>query len=290
MEKFGEGLVFDADGWGYVSTGDRIERFTLAGERSTWAVTGGMPLGHVIQPDGTHLVCDVERRAVLHIAADGRELGVASSGTPDFPLRRPNDVELDAHGGFYFSDSAMESNDEHRVGRIFHVDAAGVTRLFDSRLANPNGLALSLDGARLLAAEDWLNRIHEYRLTGPGRAASKRVFANLPAKQGDQLGNQPDTLRLDAEGNLLVAHFGMKRIQVLDRGGRLVGSIPSGMWNTGGLAFAGPERELLFVSGGNDHDLHTPAVLVRIDLSATTIRGPRPPAGSSSPGLRSANR
>src|SRR5258708_35741943 len=106
-----EGVVFDHDGKGYLSEGDTIWQFTLDGNAHEWAKTGA-PNGHKVLADGTHLVCDATRHAVLHLAADGMSLEPASIECDGKPLRGPNDLTLDTPNvGFYFSDPG-ESSDQ----------------------------------------------------------------------------------------------------------------------------------------------------------------------------------
>jgi gluconolactonase len=62
--------VFDHEGRGYISWGKSITQFTLDGKHSVWAETGA-PNGHKILADGTHLVCDASRHAVLRLSAEG---------------------------------------------------------------------------------------------------------------------------------------------------------------------------------------------------------------------------
>ncbi|MEX0715716.1 MAG: SMP-30/gluconolactonase/LRE family protein [Planctomycetaceae bacterium] len=268
LPRFGEGLAFDRAGNGYVSCDGRVLRFTPAGEHAAWAETGGTPWGHDVKPDGTHLVCDPKRKAVLHLDAEGNELGIASAGLPDFPLRFPNDVCADVDGGFYFTDPSDEGSDENPIGRLYHVDERGRTRLIDSGLAYPNGLLLAPDGIRLFVAECWHNRIHVYRLAGPGRPVSKRVFADLPTRDGDteQTDNQPDGLAIDAEGNLHVGHWGMSRVQVLDPSGRLIRSYRTGLVNTANVFLAGPRGDQLIVTGGLRDEPDSPGAVVLFDL------------------------
>src|SRR4029079_19030823 len=73
-DHYSEGVVFDRDGYGYLSQGATIIRFDLGGKPTIWAETGGIPNGHKILPDGTHLVCDGKRHAVLHLSTSGRPL------------------------------------------------------------------------------------------------------------------------------------------------------------------------------------------------------------------------
>src|SRR6266540_380919 len=76
FRSFAEGIVFDATGSAYVSHGRVISRISPNGTKNVWAETGA-PSGHKILPDGTHLVCDTSRRAVLRLDAQGKILGAA---------------------------------------------------------------------------------------------------------------------------------------------------------------------------------------------------------------------
>lgn len=246
-----EGVVFDSQGHGYISSGPTIYQFELDGQHREWAETGA-PNGHKILPDGTHLVCDAGKHAVLRLDADGKPLTPAAIECDGKPLRGPNDLTLDPkNGGFYFTDPGG-SSDEKPIGTVHYVDADGRVVEVDSGLAFPNGIVLRPDGSRLLVAESQKNRILEYTLAGPGKKASRRVFAELPRKNPavGQIDNQPDGICLDPEGRLYVAHYGMKQVHVLDADGRLLASYDGGNLTTSNVAFGGHERRELFVTGG----------------------------------------
>jgi gluconolactonase len=97
-----------------------------------------------------------------------------------------------------------------------------------------------------------MNRILAYRVASPGKVEARRVFAELPQKDeaAGQIDNQPDGICLDAAGNLYVAHYGMKRVHVLDRAGKLLASFDGGNVTTSNVAFGGPKMDQLFVTGG----------------------------------------
>ena len=226
VARYSEGVVFDAEGNGYISHEDRVTRFTLDGKTTTFAVTGN-PNGHKILPDGTHLLCDGTGRVVLKLAADGTVIGPASKGD-DVPLRGPNDISLDlANDGFYFTDPG-DSTKENPVGTVRYV-RGGKTTVVAEGLAYPNGIVLTPDGKRLLVAESRENRVLEYAVVGPGTLGERRVFADLPTKAGEQTDNQPDGMCLDAAGNLYVAHYGMGQVQVLDPAGKLLRRYATGL-------------------------------------------------------------
>jgi len=266
-----EGVVVGRGGEVYVSDvyHGRIYRVGADGEARVWAETGA-PNGHKILADGTHLVCDGKERAVLRLDAGGRVVGKAASEYDGKPLRAPNDLTLDGRGGFYFTDPGGSSA-RNPIGTVHHVDARGRVRLVAGGLAFPNGIALRPGGRALLVGESGRNRILSYDLSAPGRAGRMRVFAELPTKQGGQIANEPDGLCLDAEGNLYVAHYGMRQVQVLSPSGKLLRRYAAGNLTTSNVAFGGPRMDQLYVTGALGEEKSTPGGLFRLDLKG--VRG-----------------
>ncbi len=246
-----EGVVFDHAGFGYISHKDTITRFSPDGVHETWAVTGA-PNGHKVLADGTHLVCDASHHAVLHLSASGAMLMPASKECDGTSLRGPNDLSLDsANGGVYFTDPGG-SGIERLIGTVHYIDHEGTTHLLDAGLAFPNGIVLRPNGKTLLVAESQKNRVLSYDVKSPGKLGPRKVFAELPKKQPGlgQIDNQPDGMCLDAAGNLYVAHYGMKQVQVLDSSGALIAQFDGGNMTTSNVAFGGSEMNQLFVTGG----------------------------------------
>lgn len=251
VPNYCEGVVFDHAGHGYISHGKTITKFNVDGTHETWVETGG-PNGHKVLADGTHLVCDHSRHAVLRLSADGELLEPASTECHGKPLRGPNDLSLDTpNGGFYFTDPGGSGID-NLIGTLHYVDRDGKTHLLDNGLAFPNGVVLLPSGKTLLMAESQRNRILAYKVTGPGQVGERTVFAKLPTKDESvgQIDNQPDGICLDATGNLLVAHYGMKQVQVLNPQGKLIARYDGGNVTTSNVAFGGPNNDQLFVTGG----------------------------------------
>ncbi|MEQ1829458.1 MAG: SMP-30/gluconolactonase/LRE family protein, partial [Pirellula sp.] len=253
VESYCEGVVFDGQGRGYISWKETVTRFELDGRNQEFAKTGA-PNGHKILADGTHLICDASQHAVVRLTADGKPLEPASKECDGKPLRGPNDLTLDPSGGFYFTDPG-ESSYEKPIGTVHYVDTAGKTHLVASGLAFPNGIVLTEDGKRLLVGESQLNRVLEYPVLSPGNVGSMRVFADLPKHaSGKRDDNQPDGMCLDVMGNLYVAHYGMQQVQVLDPQGELIRQYPGGNRQTSNVAFGGPKRDQLFVTGSINAD------------------------------------
>ena len=267
VPSYCEGIVFDHAGNAYVSHGRFVTRVSPDGKTSRWLDTGGAPNGHKVLADGTHLVCDGNLHAVLHVSADGKVLGKASEKSGDKPLRGPNDLSLDVkNNGFYFTDPGG-SDDKTLIGTVHYVDAKGVTHLCAEGLAFPNGIVLTPDGKRLLVAESKKNRVLEYPVEAPGKLGPMRVFCELPAKAGDQIDNQPDGMCLDTDGNLYVAHYGMRQVQVLDPTGKVVRRYPGGNLTTSNVAFGGPNLDTLYITGGLQGEGDSEGGLFRIKLA-----------------------
>jgi gluconolactonase len=259
-----EGVVFDRAGQAYISDTNHgtIYRVSPAGEATVWAKTTA-PNGHKILQDGTHLVCD--KGAVLHLDADGKRLADASNECDGKPLREPNDLTIDPKGGFYFTDPGGSSL-KNPIGTIHYVDPQGKTHLVAEGLAFPNGIVLRPDGKTLLVGESQQNRILAYDMTAPGKLGERRVLATLPSKQGDQIANEPDGMALDEQGNLYVAHYGMHTVQVVSPDGKLLRSYPGGNLTTSNVAFAGPGRDRLYITGALSDEKTSKGALWRLDL------------------------
>jgi gluconolactonase len=256
---YSEGVVVDYDGNLYFSHGKVITRVGVSdGAVSTWAETGA-PNGHKILADGTHLVCDASHHAVLHLDASGKMMPPASAESDGRPLRGPNDLTLDPKGGFYFTDPGGSSA-EKPIGTVHYVDPRGVTHTVASGLAFPNGIVLRPGRSELLVAESKKNRILAYPVARPGVLGEAKVLVDLPAKGEGQIDNQPDGIALDEAGNLYVAHYGMRQVQVVSPRGEVIRRYPGGNLTTSNVAFAGPNMDQLFVTGGG------PGALFRLDL------------------------
>jgi gluconolactonase len=278
VPNYCEGVCFDHAGNGYISWGKSITKFSLDGKNAVWVETGA-PNGHKILADGTHLVCDASHHAVLKLSADGKLLEPASKECDGKPLRGPNDLSLDTpNGGFYFSDPGGSSID-NLIGTIHYVDKAGKTTLLDDGLAFPNGIVLTPDAKKLYLAESQKNRVLVYEVTAPGKVGEPKVFAELPVKDAaaGQIDNQPDGMCLDAAGNLYVAHYGMKQVQVLSPDGQVIRRYDGGNTTTSNVAFSGPEMNQLFITGGIGKEAGEGG-LFRIDLGVKglVILPPKP--------------
>ena len=249
LVSYTEGICFDHGGNAYISHGEVNTQIEPGGVATTFARTGA-PNGHKVLADGTHLVCDGSRHAVLRLDAKGRLLKPASTACNGVKLRAPNDLCLDTrHGGFYFTDPGG-SGLKSPIGTV-HYYAKGKTHLVAKGLAFPNGIVLRPDGMTLLVAESQRNRVLAFPVLGPGKVGKMAVFVDLPKKdpKKGQIDNQPDGMCLDEAGNLYVAHYGMGQVQVVSPAGKVVRRYRGGTLTTSNVAFGGKDRDVLYVTG-----------------------------------------
>jgi gluconolactonase len=257
---YSEGVVVDHDGNLYISHGKLVTKVYMKGPKKsdTWAETGS-PNGHKILADGTHLICDASKHAVLHLDDESREMAAESLESDGKPLRAPNDLSLDtANGGVYFTDPG--GSEEKPIGTVHYIDSKRVTHTVATGLLFPNGIVLRPGGKELLVGESKKNRILAFPVLGPGKLGEPKVLVDLPSKGEGQTDNQPDGIALDAEGNLYVAHYGMRQVQVISPEGKVIRRYNGGNLTTSNVCFAGPKMDQLYVTGGE------PGALFRLDL------------------------
>ena len=219
VPNYCEGVVFDHDGNGYISLGDTITQFTLDGKHQPLGrrpvrrtATRFWPMARIWSATPASMpccICPPMASCWTH----------ASKECDGKPLRGPNDLTLDTpNGGFYFSDPGDSSIDKP-IGTMHYVDKSGKTHLVDDGLAFPNGIVLTPDGKKLLSRrkpEEPRADLRRDRARQSSANESSSPICREERTRTPQIDNQPDGMCLDAAGNLYVAHYGMKQVQVLN--------------------------------------------------------------------------
>ena len=94
----------------------------------------------------------------------------------------------------------------------------------------------------------------------PGKLGESSVLIDLPQKGEGQIDNQPDGIALDADGNLYVAHYGMRQIQVVSPEGKLIRRYPGRQPDDVERRLRRAAMDKLYTTGGE------PGALFRLDL------------------------
>jgi gluconolactonase len=146
-------------------------------------------------------------------------------------LGRINDLTVAKNGWIYFTGTGALA-----------MDPSGKVTRIDQNLRT-NGIILSPDEKQLYVTNG--GTIAVFDIGTDGKATNQREFGKL---QGQ--GANGDGIVVDAEGRLYVTvnAGSMQGVQVLDKTGKYLGLIPTPRQPIT-LAFAGPDKKLLYIGG-----------------------------------------
>jgi sugar lactone lactonase YvrE len=203
------------------------------------AIETDHPSGLGWLPDGTLLISTLYRAQINRVGPGAR----TAEGLYDLSDRgwSTNDMVVGPDGRTYVDlYRTGGSGDGTPVGDILLVTPDGEIRAVATDLATPNGLAITPDGATLLASETFGCRILAFDIAADGSLSGRRVFADL----GE---GKPDGLCLDAAGAAWVGCYDTGEfLRVLD-GGEVTHRIETpGAWAVA-PALGGPDRRTLYL-------------------------------------------
>ncbi len=234
--------------------GPRVTRVHPDGSKETIAEVPGGPNGAAIGPDGALYLCNnggcfspVDLGEFLfpgpfdpslYVGGSIQRLDLASGGLTTLysecdghPLRAPNDLVFDAHGGMWFTDHGIHDTAARTADltSIYYAtpDGSSITEVAHP-VDSPNGIGLSPDGTHVYWAETYHGRVLQRRITSPGviEPPSPLDFsACLHGLVGYQL---LDSLAVDGEGNVCVATLANGGITVISPDGSSVEHFATG--------------------------------------------------------------
>ena len=244
-----------------------VSRVLPGGEVGVVAETGGGPNGLALGPDGRCYVCnnggfewreiggqpvpglqgeEYEGGRIEAVDLDTGEIEVLyRESNRARPLRGPNDLVFDAHGGFWFTDLGKVRHSDMDRGFVYYAKADGSEcREVIRGLVTPNGIGLSPDGNTLYVAETIPGRIWAWDLPEPGvarldRAAGTLNRGRLVAAPGGY--QEFDSLAVDSAGNVCAATLHRGGITVAAPDGGAVEHVPLPDPITTNVCFGGPE-------------------------------------------------
>jgi predicted amino acid racemase/sugar lactone lactonase YvrE len=166
------------------------------------------------------------------------------------PLRAPNDLVFDEHGGFWFTDHGVRLERSSDLTGVFYAaaDGSSITEVLHP-LEAPNGIGLSPAGDRLYVAETHTGRVYAWEVPEPGVATG----GGLLAPHGDLLAGLPglqllDSLAVDGEGNVCVGTLSNGGLTVISPDGASVQHLPVDDLLVTNVAFGGPGLRTAYVT------------------------------------------
>ena len=168
-------------------------------------------------PDGRLLVVDSARRQLLRREPDGSMVTHADlAPISDKPW---NDIVVGADGNAYVNTIGFDfPGGEPAPGSIALAAPGGAVRLVAGDLAFPNGMAITADGATLVVAESYGNRLTAYDIGPDGDLGHRRVWADT----GD---DHPDGICVDAEGAIWYADVANRHCVRVREGGEVLATV-----------------------------------------------------------------
>ena len=272
--KFPEGPVAMPDGSVLVVEiqGQRLMRVLPNGDLKVVAQLGGGPNGAALGPDGHCYVCnnggfswrtdegftrptgeaaDYTGGCIQRVNITDGNVTTLYTHCEGVPLRGPNDIVFDAHGGFWFTDYGKKFADRLLWGALYYARADGsAIRRAAFPFMTPNGIGLSPDGKTLYAAETETSRLWSYPVLGPGELQ----LQPFPSPNGGQLvhglpGYQRfDSLALEQSGNICVATLVRGGISVISPEGELVEFYEASEGYCTNICFGGADLRTAYIT------------------------------------------
>ena len=217
-----EGPVFDREGNLYFCdvTGAKVQRLTPENELTDYVVLEGVaPSGLAFGPDGRLFMAvknpEGTAGSILAVAEPGARPEVIVSAQKGY---LPNDLVFDGKGGLYFSDCKGSST--VTGGGIVYLAPDGTLTTVIPDMAQANGVALSPDDAVIWATEYAREQLHKTTVKNATEIVPFR--SHIPYRF---TGRGPDSMRVDADGNVYVAMMSQGRVLIFNPNGFPIGQI-----------------------------------------------------------------
>ncbi|MGI9053228.1 MAG: SMP-30/gluconolactonase/LRE family protein [Ilumatobacteraceae bacterium] len=275
--RFPEGPIAMADGSVVLVElfGPRITRVQPDGSRKTVAEVPGGPNGLAVGPDGALYLCNnggcftpVELSGLLlpgpfdpsrYLGGRVQRVDIDTGEVTDLytecdgrPLRAPNDLVMDGHGGFWFTDHGIRDPNGARTSDLTAIyyascDGSAISEVVYPVEA-PNGIGLSPDGTTLYWAETHAGRVFRRTIVAPGS-----VLPAVPLDPSVVLHGLPgfqylDSLAVDADGWVSVATLLNGGVTSISPDGETVEFLQTDDPLTTNICFGGEDRRTAFIT------------------------------------------
>lgn len=245
--RFTEGPAVDAEGNVFFTDqpNDRILRWTLDGNVETWLQPAGRSNGLFFDRAGNLIACADGRNELWRIAKD-KTHQVLVRDFQQQTLNGPNDVWVVPDGTCYLTDPFYKRaywdppRDQPELPkRVYRLAADGHTLTIAAEgFDQPNGIIGDNRKSLLYVADIGRKRTYRYRIQADGTLAERETFCEMGS----------DGMTIDREGNLYLTGRG---VTVFNPGGEKIQEIAVPERWTANVCFAGPERNLLFITASD---------------------------------------
>lgn len=273
--QFPEGPVVMPDGSVVLV---EIRRKTLTrvypdGRKEIVAEVPGGPNGAALGPDGKIYICNnggfswmpskigiIPGAPALHeyiggsiqrIDLQSGKIETLFTHCGEHPLKGPNDLVFDRHGGLWFSDLGKRRARDMDVGAFYYIKP-GFKEIVEGHhgMMPANGIGLSPDEKTVYVAETPTARLWAFTVTAGEVKPSEVIYRGERGRPICGLGGYQmfDSLAVEAGGNICVATLISGNISVIAPDGKLVEQIPTGDSVTTNIAFGGPDLKTAYIT------------------------------------------
>ena len=169
----------------------------------------------------------------------------------EHPLKGPNDLVFDRHGGLWFSDLGKRRARDMDVGAFYFIKP-GFKEIVEGHhgMMPANGIGLSPDEKTVYVAETPTARLWAFTVTAGEVKPTEVIYRGERGKPICGLGGYQmfDSLAVEASGNVCVATLVSGNISVIAPDGKLIEQIPTGDPVTTNIAFGGPELKTAYIT------------------------------------------
>jgi len=217
----------------------RVWSATEDGTKGLVVEVPNQPAGLGWLPDGTMLVVSMTDRRLMRL--EGQDLVEVADLTP-FASFHCNDMVVDEMGRAYVGNFGFDfaAGAEPTGTTLVCVEPDGEAWVVVEQLLFPNGCVITPDGATLVVAESYGQRLSAYDINKDGSLANSRIWADLRP-------NVPDGICIDAESGVWVADPVNRGVIRVTEGKGAVDWISTGERRPYACALGGSDGHTLFV-------------------------------------------
>jgi gluconolactonase len=214
-----EGPAADPEGNVYFTDilNERICLVDLDGKLSVFLTDSKKCNGLMFDRQGRLCACQSGTGSIIAIDLPSKKITVLAREYNGKPLKGPNDLATDQHGGIYFSDFPAKS--------LYYVSRDGKVSCLLKDQPNPNGVLLTPNGKTLYVLFEASANVLAYPVQGPGKIGTPAHFCTLAQPKGSKPAGG-DGLTMDRRGNVYLTLPARKAIQVVSPRGKTLEIIP----------------------------------------------------------------
>lgn len=151
-------------------------------------------------------------------------------------FNQPNDICITKKDVIFASDPSWKNS----TGKIWRIDKGGKETLLTDQMGTTNGICLSPDEKTLYVNESIQRKVWAFDVDFAGNIANKRLFTSF--EDGGL-----DGMKCDKKGNLYVCRWGLGKILVFSKKGKLLKEVQLKGLQSSNLVFS-PDGKYAYVT------------------------------------------